>query len=114
MRIYLSLSCDFTVLDGTASAVANVQTDSVALEIAGGLCDVWVAAVFFFCTCLYFCSVFLVIFLRIQTGFVFLFVFLVIFLRIQTGKFSIFQPHLGKLFLYIFQPPFPYANLRVK
>ena len=41
MRIYLSLSCDFTVLDGTASAVANVQTDSVALEIAGGLGDVW-------------------------------------------------------------------------
>eukprot|EP00434_Breviolum_minutum_P004777 symbB.v1.2.004209.t1/scaffold215.1/size331178/2 len=28
MRIYLSLSCDFTVLDGTASAVADVQTDS--------------------------------------------------------------------------------------
>ena len=37
MRIYLSLSCDFTVLDGTASAVADVQTDSVALEIAGAL-----------------------------------------------------------------------------
>jgi len=35
MRIYLSLSCDFTVLDGTASAVADVQTNSVALEIAG-------------------------------------------------------------------------------
>ena len=37
MRIYLSLSCDFTVLDGTASAVADVQTDSVALEIAGAV-----------------------------------------------------------------------------
>lgn len=35
MRVYLGFSCDFTVLDGTASSVSGVQTDAVSLDIAG-------------------------------------------------------------------------------
>ena len=35
MRVYLGVSCDFTVMDGTSTAVAGQQTDAVDLYVAG-------------------------------------------------------------------------------
>ena len=47
MRVYLGFSCDFTVLDGTASSVSGVQTDAVSLDIAGAQKDIhqWIGKV---------------------------------------------------------------------
>ena len=47
MRVYLGFSCDFTVLDGTASSVSGVQTDVVSLDIAGAQKDIhqWIGKV---------------------------------------------------------------------
>ena len=45
MRVYLGFSCDFTVLDGTASSVTGVQTDAVSLDIAGAQRYQWIGKV---------------------------------------------------------------------